>query len=309
MQYLAIFSDIFEQGLIYSLLALGIYISFKVLNFPDLSVDGSFPFGAAVSTWALMSGLDPWTALVLATFAGAIAGAFTGFLHEKLRINALFAGIITMTLLYSVNLLVVGRANQSIFDKTTIFKGALSNLSIFDGNRSVLILTVVGIIVLIIKFALDYYFRTKAGLLLRATGDNEQIVKSLAVKPGSMRIIGLSLANALVALSGAVLSQQQGYFEISMGTGAMVTGLASCIIGLVIFSNIRFLKVTTQVILGSIVYKALVALAINLGTPAFLLNMVRALLFLLILMSDQVRIPLMKSLKINSRTKGRLEDV
>lgn len=296
MHYVAILSDIFEQGLIYSLLDLGIFISFKVLNLPDLTVDGSFPFGAAISTWALMSGLDPWTSLFLAACAGALAGAFTGVLHEKLKINALFAGIITMTLLYSVNLLVVGRANQSIFDKITIFKGSLSSLSIFENNKGLLILFVVGLIVLIIKLALDYFFKTKAGLLLRATGDNEQIVKSLAVKPGTMRIIGLSLANSLVALSGAVLSQQQGYFEISMGTGAMVTGLASCIIGLVLFTNVRFLKLTTQVILGSILYKALVALAINLGTPAYLLNMVRALLFLLILMSDQVRTPLMKSL-------------
>ncbi len=286
--FLSIVIDILEQGLIYGIMALGLFISYKILNFADLSVDGTFPLGAAVSTVLLVNGVNPWLAILAALLAGCLGGLMTGIFHVYLRINELFSGILTMTILYSVNLLIAGRSNLPFFERETIFNSFPASLlpKPERGNGWVVVIVSL-VIVLTIKLLLDTFLQTKKGLLLRTAGDNPQVVNQMGIDPGTMKILGLSLANGLVALSGAVLAQQQRFFEISMGTGTMVMGLASVIIGNVLFAKIPFLKATTQVILGSIIYKALVSLAINLGAPPTMLNLVRGLLFLLILLSYQ----------------------
>lgn len=286
--FFGILFDILEQGMIYGIMALGLFISYRILNFPDLSVDGTFPLGAAVTAFLLVRGVNPWLVLPAAFLVGALAGLMTGLFHVLFKINELFSGILTMTVMYSVNLLIVGKSNQPFFDLETIF-------NVFPADRipkisrslNVTVLIVVFLLLTVLKLLLDWFLRTKKGMLLQTAGDNPQVVTAMGINPGLMKILGLALANALVAVSGAVLAQQQGFFEVSMGTGTMVMGLASVIMGSVVFGKIRFLKDTTRVILGAILYKALVALAINLGAPAQMLNLVRGVLFLAILLAYQ----------------------
>ena len=260
---MTIFLSILIQGLIYSLMALGVYITYSILDFPDLSVDSTFPFGAAVTAAAIIAGVPAWLTLPLAFLAGALAGTVTGLIHVKLKVRDLLSGIIVMTGLYSINLIVAGnKANLPIYSQETIFENemtsALSNRT-FDITVAAILL----VIVLIVKLLLDLYLKTRSGLLLRAAGDNETLVTALAKDKGTVKIIGLALANGLAALAGCVFGQQQGFFEISVGTGTIVTGLASVIIGTKLFAKLGFLRTTTAVILGSILYKACTSLAMN----------------------------------------------
>ena len=260
---MTIFLSILIQGLIYSLMALGVYITYSILDFPDLSVDSNFPFGAAVTAAAIIAGVPAWLTLPLAFLAGALAGTVTGLIHVKLKVRDLLSGIIVMTGLYSINLIVAGnKANLPIYSQETIFENemtsALSNRT-FDITVAAILL----VIVLIVKLLLDLYLKTRSGLLLRAAGDNETLVTALAKDKGTVKIIGLALANGLAALAGCVFCQQQGFFEISVGTGTIVTGLASVIIGTKLFAKLGFLRTTTAVILGSILYKACTSLAMN----------------------------------------------
>lgn len=260
---MTIFLSILIQGLIYSLMALGVYITYSILDFPDLSVDSTFPFGAAVTAAAIIAGVPAWLTLPLAFLAGALAGTVTGLIHVKLKVRDLLSGIIVMTGLYSINLIVAGnKANLPIYSQETIFENemtsALSNRT-FDITVAAILL----VIVLIVKLLLDLYLKTRSGLLLRAAGDNETLVTALAKDIGTVKIIGLALANGLAALAGCVFCQQQGFFEISVGTGTIVTGLASVIIGTKLFAKLGFLRTTTAVILGSILYKACTSLAMN----------------------------------------------
>lgn len=277
-----IFIGILEQGLIYSLLALGIYITYTILNFPDLTVDSSFPLGAAVSVRLIAEGVNPWLSLLPALLAGCLAGLVTGLIHVKCQVKDLFSGIIVMTGLYSINLWIAGKANLPIFQASTIFLPGQTFLARAPWSRYVTIL-VSAIIVLLVKIGLDLYFQTKSGLLLRAVGDNHNLPTSLAVDANSMKVLGLALANGLVALSGAVLGQQQRFFEISMGTGSMVMGLASVILGIKLLDFIPRLRPSSKVILGSIAYKAVIAAAIALGLSPNSLKLVTALLLLVIL--------------------------
>lgn len=260
---MTIFLSILIQGLIYSLMALGVYITYSILDFPDLSVDSTFPFGAAVTAAAIIAGVPAWLTLPLAFLAGALAGTVTGLIHVKLKVRDLLSGIIVMTGLYSINLIVAGnKANLPIYSQETIFENemtsALSNRT-FDITVAAILL----VIVLIVKLLLDLYLKTRSGLLLRAAGDNETLVTALAKDKGTVKIIGLALANGLAALAGCVFCQQQGFFENSVGTGTIVTGLASVIIGTKLFAKLGFLRTTTAVILGSILYKACTSLAMN----------------------------------------------
>lgn len=260
---MTIFLSILIQGLIYSLMALGVYITYSILDFPDLSVDSTFPFGAAVTAAAIIAGVPAWLTLPLAFLAGALAGTVTGLIHVKLKVRDLLSGIIVMTGLYSINLIVAGnKANLPIYSQETIFENemtsALSNRT-FDITVAAILL----VIVLIVKLLLDLYLKTRSGLLLRAAGDNETLVTALAKDKGTVKIIGLALANGLAALAGCVFCQQQGFFESSVGTGTIVTGLASVIIGTKLFAKLVFLRTTTAVILGSILYKACTSLAMN----------------------------------------------
>ena len=279
---MSILLSVLEQGLIYAILALGVYITFKILDFPDMSVDSSFPLGAAVTALMISNGVSPLLTLPASLAAGALAGALTGVIHVKLRVRDLLAGIIVMTGLYSVNLHVAGRANVQLFSFNTIFKNDfISSLPAqIAPYAPVLILAV---ITLAVKLLMDAYLATRSGFLLRATGDNPTLVSTLAQDSGRVKILGLSIANALVSLSGCIMCQYQRYFDISMGTGTLVLAVASVIVGSQLLRGLRFLRTTTAVVLGSILYKGCVALALSFGLSPFDLKLVTAALLLLII--------------------------
>lgn len=271
------------QGLIYALLSYGIYITYKILDFPDLTVDGTFPLGAAVTAVLLVKGYDPYFTLLVAMAAGALAGLVTGLIHVRLKVRDLLAGIITMTALFSINLQ-IGGSNLSIERAIDTIFTAKPTMLLF-GSVSLMYrkLIVAFIIALVFKLLLDAYLKTKSGMLLRAVGDNSALVTSLAKDNGRVKILGLVLANALVALAGAIVCQEQRSFSATMGTGQMVFGLATVIIGTTIFKKLDFVKGTTAVIIGSVLYKACIQIAIVAGLPANLLKLVTAVLFLIIL--------------------------
>lgn len=289
MIMLTIILGILEEGLLYSIMTLGVYITYKILDFPDLSVDGTFPLGGAVTVVLISRGMNPLLTLLFAFLVGGLAGIVTGIIHVKFKVRDLLSGIIVMTGLYSVNLRIAGRSNMPIFSYETIFENKLIEKYIPVKFIPYIGLIVIIIVVVMVKLLLDRYLETKSGYLLRATGDNEVLVTSLAKDKGIAKIIGLAIANALVALAGAIYSQKQGFFEISNGTGTVVIGLASVIIGTKVFQNISFVKTTSAVILGSIIYKACIAIAISLGLPASDLRLITSTLFLIILVVSQDR--------------------
>jgi putative ABC transport system permease protein len=294
---------VLEEGFVYAIMALGVYITYKILDFPDLSVDGTFPLGAAVTVVLIIAGVNPVLTLLISFLIGALAGMLTGLIHVKLKVRDLLSGIIMMTALYSLNLRIAGSANVPIFTKDSIFENSLLDRIVPDFYRRYLVVTLLFIIVVIMKLLLDLYLRTKSGYLLRAVGDNDTLVTSLAKDKGTVEIVGLAIANAFVALAGSIYSQMSGFFEISTGTGTIVIGLASVIIGINIFKRRTFrlkfgkktykfgiaLKATTAVIFGSVIYKACVALAILLGMEAKDLKLITSILFLGILIVSNER--------------------
>ena len=271
------------QGFIYAMLSFGIYITYKILDFPDLSVDGSFPLGAAVTAVLLVKGVNPYLTLLAAVAVGAAAGFVTGFIHVRLKVRDLLAGIITMTALFSVNLQIAG-SNLSVARTTDTVFTAAPTMALFGSLSLIWRKLIVSLIIMLIcKILLDLYFKTKSGFLLRAVGDNSALVTTLAKDMGRVKIIGLVISNALVALSGAVVCHEQRSFSAMMGTGQMVFGLAAVIIGTTLFRKMSFVKGTTAVIAGSVIYKACIQIAISLGLPANLLKLITAVLFLVIL--------------------------
>ena len=281
--------SVFEQGMIYAIMGLGVYITYKILDFPDLTVDGSFPLGAAIGATLIARGFNPVLAIFAAFGAGIIVGFLTGIIHVKFKVRDLLSGIIMMTALYTINLRIAGLANLPIYDKTTIFSNDLVD-RIFQGPfaqyKTVIIIF---IITMISKYLLDWYLSTKSGYMLRAVGDNETIVTSQGVDRGKIKIIGLAVSNALVTMSGCIFAQQQRFFDASMGTGTVVIGLASVIIGTSLFRKVTLLRVTSSVVIGSILYKACVAIAIRLGMPSQDLKLITAVLFLIILIVSMER--------------------
>lgn len=289
------------QGLIFALLSYGVYITYSVLDFPDLTVDSSFPLGAAVTAILLLQGVNPWVTLLCAAGAGAVAGLCTGLIHVKLKVRDLLAGIITMTALSSINLVLAG-SNVTIERAVdTIFTSPLTMTLFGDLSLTARKLILSLILAVVVKLILDLYFRTKSGLLLRATGDNGTLVTTLAQNKGNMKILGVVISNALVALCGAVVCQEQRSYSAVMGIGQVVFGLATVIIGI---SLIRFFtrskaaqglrkipvlrvlatpKGTMAVLLGSVIYKFCVQIAISAGLPANMLKFITAALFLLVL--------------------------
>lgn len=273
---------IMEQGLIYGILALGVYITYKILDFPDLTVDGSFPLGAAVTAALLTRGVNPCLTLAASFLAGALAGICTGLIHVKGKVRDLLSGIIMMTALWSINLYIAGTSNVPLFSQKTIFRNDIVTDFFPNILKPYSTLLIVFLLVGICKIVLDLYLKTKSGYLLRAVGDNEALVTALAKDQGNVKIFGLALANGLTALSGCVFAQEQRVFEISMGTGAIVIGLASVIIGTSIFKKLTIVKTTTAVIAGSIIYKACVAAALKNFEPNAM-KLITAVLFLIIL--------------------------
>lgn len=278
-----------EQGLLFALVAMGVYITYKILDFPDLSVDGTFPLGASISAAMLVQGVNPWVTILVATLGGACAGAITGFLHVKLKISNLMSGILVMMGLYSVNLRIMGKSNIPLFNTNHIFKNPFIN-SIF----------IILAIVVVIKIILDLFLKTKIGFLLVAVGDNEQVVSSLGVNKNIIKVLGLSISNALVALSGALTAQNQGFSDVTMGTGIVVMGLAAVIIGTSIFGKLSIIKVTTLSIFGAIIYKLVVAVALWMKLNPNDLKILTAILVAMALASNSDAFKIKNKRKISS---------
>ena len=279
---------IIEQGLIYGILALGVYITYKILDFPDLTVDGSFPLGGAITAALIMKGMNPYLTLLLSFAAGALAGICTGLIHVKGKVRDLLSGIIMMTALWTLNLYIAGKSNVALFSKETIFKNKWLKEIVPEGFTPYLTLFIILVLTALSKILLDAYLKTKSGYLLRAVGDNATLVTSLAKDQGNVKIVGLAIANGLVALAGSVFCQEERVFEISMGTGAIVIGLASVIIGTSLFRKVTFLKATSAVLIGSVIYKACVALALRNFEPQAM-KLVTAVLFLIVLIISMDR--------------------
>ena len=260
-----------EQSLIFAIMVLGVYISFRILNFPDMTVDGTFPLGAAISAKLLTLGVNPYLTLLVALIVGAAAGAVTGLIHVKLKVKDLLAGILVMTALYSVNLRVMGKSNIPLFEEDNIFNTEYS-----------MMITIV-VLILISKFLLDYLLKTKFGFALKALGDNENLIVSLGLNEEKYKIYGLMIANAFVAFSGAVLAQYQGFADVGMGTGIIVIGLASIIIGDTLFGKRRRLAGTTIVIIGSILYRGVIAVTLSMGMDASDLKLITSVIVIVIL--------------------------
>lgn len=285
--FLRLLVNVLEEGMIYGIMAIGVFITYSVLHFPDLSVDGTFPLGACVTAALITAGVHPVVALGLAFLCGCMAGAVTGFLHVRLHISDLLSGILTMTGLWSVNLIILsGRAVVPFYNRPTVFNSGLVQL-LPEWLYARRVLVVLIVIVLVVKLVVDLYYRTKSGLLLRAAGDNDQFVTSLAVDPGRMKILGLTIGNGLTALSGSILAQQAESASVSSGTGMVVMGLASVIIGSSLLGGIRWLKPTTTVLLGAVVYKAALVIAMQLGLPTNYLKLLMAVLFVVSLVSGK----------------------
>ncbi|WP_353147962.1 ABC transporter permease [Pollutimonas bauzanensis] len=287
-----------EIGLIFGLVALGVLISFRMLRFPDLTVDGSFPLGGATAATLISAGMDPFTSTLIATFAGAIAGMITGWLNVKLKIMDLLASILMMIALYSINLRVMGRPNVPLISEPTVFT-LLQPEGISDYIARPLMLLV---LLIAIKFLLDWFFSTKTGLAMRATGSNPRMARSQGVATGSMLLAGMAISNALCALAGALFAQSQGGADISMGIGTIVIGLAAVIVGESIMPSRKLFVVTLAVIVGAVLYRFFIALALNadfIGLKAQDLNLVTALLVTFALV-----IPLIKK-RLRGKNGGR----
>lgn len=279
--------NVLEQGLIFSIAAFGVYITYKILDFPDLSVDGTFPLGAAITAVCLIKGVNPFAACALSFAFGCIGGLLTGILHVRFKITNLLSGILIMIALYSINLRIMSKSNIPLFGKQTIF------------SNNVNVLVVVFIFMIVVKIALDMFLKTKLGFVLKAVGDNDQLVTSLGINKDNIKIIGLMLSNGLVALSGSMMAQYQGFSDVGMGTGIVVMGLAAVIMGESVFGKIRFMQATTMALIGSILYKGAIALALTLGLPSTDLKLITALIVVIALS--------LNGKKLNFKPKKSLE--
>lgn len=282
----SLISGIVTEGLIYCIMAFGVYISLRILDFPDLSTDGTFPLGMAVATACLLRGINPFLCLLLAFAAGALAGTVTGVLNVKLGFRDLLCGIITMTALYSINYTIVGKPNEFLsMDTVTLFSLIGSDSPLFKYRY----LIISALLAIFFKLILDLYLSTKSGFILRAAGDNENLVVTLAKNPGKVKITGLAIANGLISASGCIYLQYIKSFNVSAGTGSLVIGLAAVIIGMTLFGRLRFMKPTTGVIFGMIIYKAFISLAMLVGLESKDTNLVVALLFIVTLVLSRYK--------------------
>ena len=271
-----------EQGLIFSVLSIGVYITYKILDFPDLSVEGTFPLGAFVFAKFILLGAPPGTATLMALLAGAAGGLVTYMLNIRFRIKAILAGILTMTLLYSVNLRINGKSNIGLSSFETIFDSF--------GKMTVLI-----VVVFAVKLLMDRFLKSETGYLLIATGDNETLVKSLGQNSDRYKMMGLMISNALVALSGALMAQSQGFVDITMGNSIIVVALASIIIGDTVMQRSSILKGTTRAIIGAVAYKMIGGLAIEMGLAPTDLKAISAFIVIAFLAYNNMKTSKLKS--------------
>jgi putative ABC transport system permease protein len=281
------FHGAIEQGLLFAIMALGVYLTFRILNFPDLTVDGSFALGGALAAKMIIDGTNPFLATLLAFVAGAAAGAFTGVLSTKGKINGLLAGILTMIALYSVNLRIMERANLPLLREETLYT-LVKDLHVPHlGVGDVMLVTgealVFLVLIVAVKGLIDWFLHTDLGLDIRATGDNPTMIRSFGVNTDTTTIIGLALSNALVAVSGALVAQYQGFADAGMGIGMIVIGLASVIVGEVLFGSGSILRATLAVIGGSVVYRLVIAFALQAGFNPSDMKLITALIVIVAL--------------------------
>ncbi|MBE6344363.1 MAG: ABC transporter permease [Spirochaetaceae bacterium] len=264
-----------SQGVLWGIMTLGLYITYKVLDFADLTVDGSFALGGAVSATLLVNGMNPLLSLLAAFVAGGLSGIVTGLLHTKLKIPGILAGILTMTALYSINIRIMGQANIPLLGIDTLMSNIEVKMSL---NRTISSLLSGVIFSTVIIIALYWFFGTELGSSIRATGNNERMVRAQGVNTDTMKIIGLMISNGLVSLSGALVAQSQGYADVGMGTGTIVIGLASIIIGEVIFGKrFAFWYILLSVVLGSIIYRIIIAVVLQMGLKSTDLKLLTAI--------------------------------
>ena len=285
---LGLLVNVLEEGFIYGVMAMGVYVTYKILDFPDLSVDGTFPLGACITAVLITAGINPWLACAAAFLGGAAAGCVTGFLNVKLKISDLLSGILVMTGLWSINLFILGgKSVMQFYDQPTIFNSGLAAL-LPSGLYPYRVVIVGLLAVIVVKLLLDVYLKTKSGLLLRASGNNPQYVISQGRDPGKMKIIGLAIGNGCTALSGCILSQQAESANMASGTGMVVRALASVIIGVSVFKKVKWFKATVAVVLGSLIYKACLVIAMQLGLPTNFLKLLMAVLFTIALVANNM---------------------
>ncbi|MGX2969403.1 ABC transporter permease [Ursidibacter arcticus] len=275
-----------ELGLIYALVALGVLISYKILDFPDLTADGSFPLGGGVCVLCILNNIDPWVATLLGMFAGAIAGVITASLHIGFKIEKLLASILMMIALYSINLRIMGKPNVSLLGDPTVYDSIFAS---DDLQLAIVRLLIAIFVVIIAKLLFDLFFATQVGLAVRATGTNARMAKAQGIAINKMTLLGMAISNGLIALAGSLYVQSNGGFDISIGVGTIVIGLAAVIIGEAIFSAKRIIWLTFAVIVGSILYRFFIALALNnetlngIGLGPQDLNLITALLVVAVL--------------------------
>jgi putative ABC transport system permease protein len=271
-----------ESGFIFAIMALGVYLTFRILDFPDLTVDGSFATGGALSATMITAGVSPFLSTVSALLAGLVVGAMTGIVHTKGKINALLSGIISMIALYSINLRIMGKANVPLLGEDTLLTPFQDMFSGFG------VLVAVAVIALVIKFINDWFLHTEVGLAIRATGNNQRMIRSFSTNTDNTIIIGLSLSNGLVALSGALYAQYQGFADVSMGIGMIIIGLASVIIGEAIFGDRTIVRATFAVIGGAIIYRLVIALAMQIGLDPSDMKLITALIVVAALIMPRI---------------------
>ncbi len=268
-----------ELGLLFAVMSIGVYLTYRVLDFPDLTVDGSFTTGAAVAAVMIVGGINPWVAVACAFVAGALAGVVTGALHVFAGINPLLSGILTQIALYSINLRIMGKANVPLLRSETLFT-PLREAGVMGSWISVgafaLVAAVVGLLVYL-------FLGTQYGVALRATGDNEDMAKAQGINTGQMKIVGLALSNGLVALCGALMAQYNGYADISMGIGLIVAGLASVIVGQAIFGMTAVWQAVLAAALGSVIYRGIIQAALQAGLNVNDMKLISAVLVVLAL--------------------------
>ena len=265
------------SGLCFAFIAIGVLISFRVLNYPDLTIDGSFPLGAAIAASMIVAGVNPYLTLPVAILGGALAGVATALIATRLHIHSLLASILTTTALISINLRIMGRSNIPLLSSETIFtpftEGFKNLLESWGGadlaklSNNLFTILYIGLFVLVVKLLFDWFMRTEIGLAMRATGDNPQMIRSLGTNTNTMIILGLAISNGLVGLSGAIFAQYQGFADINMGTGMIIAGLAAVILGETIFRPRTITRASTAVILGMVLYRLVIAAALSVAIP------------------------------------------
>lgn len=290
---LSVIQGALELGLIFAIMSLGIFISFRILNIPDLTIDGTFTLGTSVSAIFAVNG-HPVLGVIFALIAGGLAGCVTGFLQTKMKVQPILAGILTMTALYSVNLRVMGqKPNLSLFDRESIFSGLTRLIGEQYAN-----LVMIALILVVSIVVIFFFLKTQLGMSLRATGDNEDMVRASSINSDAMKIMGLAIANAFVALAGAILAQYQSFSDVSGGIGMMVVGLASIIVGEAIFGRKSILRSLLAVVIGAVVYRFVLTIALRIGLEAGDLK-----LFSAILVTIAICIPTLKSYIMKRRSR------